>query len=128
MGKRRRVEDHAEGVKYNLPVPKSKGRAPATATFRPNENDFRLLLAEAFKSRLTSIIKAHLNQGPESNGASLRNTEAERKKAPPGTFEALDSQHDPYWTSNTAKRLKINALSLYKSYLHDNFDSLISAV
>jgi hypothetical protein len=54
MGKRRREEDRVEGVEYNLPIPKSKRRAPATATFRPNENDFRLLLAEAKKSRLTS--------------------------------------------------------------------------
>ncbi|ORE02521.1 hypothetical protein BCV72DRAFT_309062 [Rhizopus microsporus var. microsporus] len=83
---------------------------------------------EAFRSRLTSIIKTHLHQEPEINGDNLRNTEAERKKIPPGTFEALDSQHGPYWTGNTAKRLKINVLSLYKSYLHDNFDSLFDEV
>ncbi|CEI85993.1 hypothetical protein RMCBS344292_00440 [Rhizopus microsporus] len=128
MGKRRRVEDHIEGVEYNLPVPRSKRRAPSTATFRPNESDFHLLLTEAFRLRLISIIEPHLNQHPESDGASLRNTEEERKRVPPGAFEALDSQHGPYWTGNTAKRLKVNALSLYKSYLQENFDSLFSAV
>ncbi|ORE07841.1 hypothetical protein BCV72DRAFT_334860 [Rhizopus microsporus var. microsporus] len=69
-----------------------------------------------------------MTQESESNSASLRDTEAERNKASPGTFEALGSQYHPYWASNTAKRLKINALLLYKSYLHDNFDSLIDAV
>ncbi|CEI92117.1 hypothetical protein RMCBS344292_06388 [Rhizopus microsporus] len=128
MGKRRRVEDHIEGVEYNLPVPRSKRRAPSTATFRPIESDFRLLLTEAFRSRLTSIIETYLNQHPESDGASLRNTEEERKMVPPSAFETLDSQHGPYRTGNTAKRLKINALSLYKSYLQENFDSLFSAV
>ncbi|KAG1176521.1 hypothetical protein G6F70_004030 [Rhizopus microsporus] len=98
------------------------------ATLKSNANGFRLLLAEAFRSRLTSIIRAHLKQHPESNGASLRNTEAELERVPPGAFEALDSQHSPYWIGNTAKCVKINALSLYKSYLQENFDSLLSAV
>ena len=109
-------------------MPRSKRRAPSTATFRPIESDFRLLLTEAFRSRLTSIIETYLNQHPESDGASLRNTEEERKMVPPSAFETLDSQHGPYRTGNTAKRLKINALSLYKSYLQENFDSLFSAV
>ena len=128
MSKSKRVEDHIEGVEYNLPVPKSKRRAPAAAILKYNENGSRLLLAKAFRSRLTSIIETHLNQHSESDGASLRNTEEERKRVPLGAFEALDSQHGPYWTGNTAKRLKVNALSLYKSYLQENFDSLFSAV
>lgn len=124
MVKRWRVEDHVEEVEYNLPVSKSKRKA----TFRPNGNDFRLLLTEVFISKLTSIIKVNLNQGPESNDASWKNIEAECKKVLPNAFEALDSQHDSYWKGNTAKRLKINTLLLYKSYLHGNFDSLIDAV
>ncbi|ORE19925.1 hypothetical protein BCV71DRAFT_262529 [Rhizopus microsporus] len=101
MGKQRRVEVHVEGVEYNLPVPRGKRRAPSTATFRPNESDFHLLLTEAFRSRLASIMEAHLNQHPESDGASSRNTEEERKSVPLGAFE---------------------------SYLQENFDSLLSAV
>ena len=109
-------------------IGQTKRRAPATATFRPNESDFRLLLNETFRSRLTSIIEAQLNQHPESDGDSLRNTGAEHKKVPPGAFEALDSQNGLYWTGNTAKRLKINALLLYKNYLHEKFDNLLSTV
>ena len=106
MGKKRRVEVHVEGVEYNLPVPRGKRRAPSTATFRPNESDFHLLLTEAFRSRLASIMEAHLNQHPESDGASSRNTEEERKSVPLGAFEVLDSQHGSYCTGNTTKRLK----------------------
>jgi hypothetical protein len=91
-----------------------------------NQNDFRLLLIGAFRSWQSSIIKAHLKEEPESNGASSKNIEAGRKKAPPGTFDALDSLYGPYWTGNSAKRLKLNTLSMYKSYLQGNFDSLIN--
>ncbi|CAO3692398.1 unnamed protein product [Rhizopus microsporus] len=89
MSKSKRVEDHIEGVEYNLPVPKSKRRAPAAAILKYNENGSRLLLAKAFRSRLTSIIETHLNQHPESDGASLRNTEEERKRVTSVAFNLL---------------------------------------
>ncbi|CAO3698210.1 unnamed protein product [Rhizopus stolonifer] len=42
-----------------------------------------------------------------------KHVEQKRRKVLPGTFEALDDQYGAYWSANTCKHLKLNALSLY---------------
>ncbi|CAO3686699.1 unnamed protein product [Rhizopus stolonifer] len=124
MGKKRkRYQDHTAGMDYNLPTPKSSRRTSRATSFKPNENGFRGLLNSAFKSRLSRLIQAYLKQDSSKiKNDNLKDVEQKR------TFEALDNQYSAYWSACTCKRLKLNALSLYGSYVQNNFDNLLSAI
>ncbi|CAO3699391.1 unnamed protein product [Rhizopus stolonifer] len=130
MGKKRkRYQDHTAGMDYNLPTPKSSGRTSRATSFKPNENEFRGLLNSAFKSRLSRLIQAYLKQDDsKSKNDNLKDVEQKRRKVPPGTFEALDDQYGTYWSANTCRRLKLNTLSLYGSYVQNNFDNLLDTI
>ncbi|CAO3681681.1 unnamed protein product [Rhizopus stolonifer] len=130
MGKKRkRYQDHTAGMDYNLPTPKSSGRASRATSFKPNENEFRGLLNSAFKSRLSRLIQAYLKQdGSKSKNDNLKDVKQKRRKVPPGTFGALDDQYSAYWSANTCKRFKLNALSLYRSYVQNNFNNLLDTI
>ncbi|CAO3665098.1 unnamed protein product [Rhizopus stolonifer] len=67
-------------------------------------------------------------KGSKSKNDNLKDVEQKRRKVPPGTFEALDDQYSAYWSANTCKRLKLNALSLYGSYVQNNFDNLLDTI
>ncbi|GAA5813295.1 hypothetical protein MFLAVUS_006770 [Mucor flavus] len=125
MRKRRKEEEHSEGSDYNLPVHKARKTGGNRVLFKPNDRDFRALLDNAYGSKLTAIIKSGLNQYSESNVVKIRNKEDSRKKVTPGTFESLDTEHGSYWTANTAKRLKLNTLDLYMTYVQTHFENLL---
>ena len=116
MGKRRWAVAHTEGIEYNLPAPKIKRRR-ATDKYRPDYEAFCLLLKDAFSSKLSSFIKAHLKQESNSDGTILKQKLLQYKKVPPGTFESLDQQYGSYWAGNTIKRLKIDALHIFNNFI-----------
>ncbi|KAG1471083.1 hypothetical protein G6F56_002323 [Rhizopus delemar] len=112
-----------------LSTTKTSGRTSRATRFKPNENEFRELFNNAFKSRISRLIQAYLKQGgSKSKNDNVKDVEQKRRKVPPGTFEALDDQYGAYWSANTCKRLKLNALSLYGSYVQNSFDDLLDTI
>lgn len=127
MGKRRRTVGHKEDDEYNLPLLKSRKVSVSTEKFKPNENAFCELLDVAFQAKLTSLIRAHLKQKPNSDCDVLKKAEQKRKKVPPLTYCDLDEQYGPYWTANTAKRLNVDPSSLYQAYVEKNFADIANS-
>ncbi|KAG1435272.1 hypothetical protein G6F56_014029 [Rhizopus delemar] len=79
--KRKRCQDHTASMEYNLPTPKTSGRTSRATSLKPNENEFRELLNNAFKSRLSSFIQAHLKQGgSKSKNDNVKDVEQKRRK------------------------------------------------
>ncbi|KAG1446000.1 hypothetical protein G6F56_009718 [Rhizopus delemar] len=100
--KRKRNQDHIASIDYNLPTTKTSGRTSRATSFKPNENELRELLNNAFKSRLSRLIQTYLKQGDsKSKNENLKTVEQKRRKVPPGTFEALGDQYGAYWSANT---------------------------
>ncbi|KAG2233696.1 hypothetical protein INT48_009440 [Thamnidium elegans] len=125
MRKRRKVEEHEEGYDYNVPVPKFRKTGRDRVAFKPNDSKFRTLHDNAFKSKVTTIIKSSSKEYSESNVVKLRKKEANRKKVPPEAFEYLDTEYGYYWAANIAKRLKLNTFNLYLTFVNNHFQGLV---
>ncbi|CEP11766.1 hypothetical protein [Parasitella parasitica] len=114
MGKRRRFSSYySNNVIYELPTVKGSSASSSSSSrptkFKPSKEAFTTLLNDAFSE-------------------SIKATELDRKKVPPGTFEELDAQYGGYWSTNSCKRLKMNSLSLYKDFVETNFDEFLNSI
>ena len=97
------------------------GTASKPTQYKPTKNEFLELLINAFKAKISSIIRTNANSTNRKNSNDIKTAEWNRKKVPPGTFEELETLHCGYWTGNTCKRLHINALGNKKSSLIKNY-------
>ncbi|CEP14830.1 hypothetical protein [Parasitella parasitica] len=120
---------------YELPTVKGSSASSSSSSsssrstkFEPFKEAFTTLLNEAFRSRLSRTIHANAKKASGEDSESIKATELDRKKVPPGTFEELDAQYGGYWSANTCKRLKMNVLSLYKDFVESSFDELLNLV
>lgn len=127
MRKRRKEAEHEEGTGYNLPQRKIRrtGRNNR-AVFKPDDRDFRALLNNAYRSKLSNIIESGLKQYSGRDVVKIKEKEFTRKKVPPGTFESLDTSYGSYWTANTAKRLKLDTFNLYLTFVNTEYDDLLA--
>lgn len=72
MRKRRQEEYHEEEEEqYSLPIPKAQKRAHS-ATFKPDIDEFRIIINEAIRFRLHGIIKTALKNKPKSDMKILK--------------------------------------------------------
>ncbi|KAI8090773.1 hypothetical protein BDF21DRAFT_460197 [Thamnidium elegans] len=108
-------------------MPKVKKRAQS-ATFKPNINEFQIIIKEAIRSRLYNLIKTTLKNNLKSYTKGLKKTEEERKRVLRYTYVALDEQYGPYWIHHSIQRLKLNDLTMYTSYVKEQFDNVVKEV
>ncbi|CEP13727.1 hypothetical protein [Parasitella parasitica] len=133
MGKRRRFSSNcSDNALYEPPTVKGSSASCSSSSrptkFKPSKEAFTTLLNDAFKSRLSRTIHANAKKASKEDNESIKATQLNRRKVPPGTFEELDAQYGGYWPANTFKRLEMNALSLYKDFVETNFDELLNSI